>query len=131
MRGASRQGLLESLRCGGSLEVRDAAWRGVALGESLAARALVKGSSTFRDASADYACGAQAIELRNIELAGADERISGGGSVDFGRNLNLQLRIAPEAGRSALGNGAGSAVPVTGTPAAPSFAPVTISRRAR
>jgi uncharacterized protein involved in outer membrane biogenesis len=136
MMGASRQDLFGSLRCTGSLDVRDAQWGGAALNQSLASAALVSGTSVFRDASADFTCGNQIIGLKNIALSGLSGRIAGSGSIDFRRNLGLELRQAsnsPVVGGAATPQGSApqAAVLVTGTPDAPSFAPALAPRRAR
>jgi hypothetical protein len=132
IQGASRQDLFDSLRCAGSLDVRDAAWRGTALSESLAAVAPVPGSSVFRHASADFTCGNQTVALKNIELAGAGTKIEGSGAVDFSRDLSLQLRLATgNSAAQAADAGSGASILVTGTPDAPKFTPALASRRAR
>jgi uncharacterized protein involved in outer membrane biogenesis len=134
MQGASRQDLFGSLRCNGSLDVRDAAWRGVSLSESLAGAMLVAGNSAFRDASADFTCGNQALALKNIALSTASGRIAGSGNVDFSRNLNLQFRVAPQTSASQTATSAPPAtgsVLMTGTPDAPQFTPALAPRRGR
>lgn len=121
-RGGSRPELANSLTCEGSARVKDAEVRGFDLMASLKDGARRPGKSAFRQASGTFTCGEGRIQLEEVRFTSATGEVSGSGSVDFGRNLDLRLRVTPElatprATRASYGSGL--MYQVTGPMAAP------------
>jgi len=96
-RGASRADLMASLECEGSARVAGAELRAMNLAESLSSGIIAPGTSSFRDASGTFSCAGRKIEFRETRLSGAASEIAVAGSVDFTRNLDLQLQVLPAA----------------------------------
>ena len=133
MRGSSRSDLAQSLDCKGSLNIRNATWRGVAWVDSLRAAKNVPGSSAFGDIASEFACTGAALSLKDIVFSSGRTEINGSGSVDFARSLALDLHVAnassTDPGGEALAPSA--TVHVSGTLAAPTFGRAAEGRRAR
>jgi hypothetical protein len=59
------------------------------------------GNSSFSRAAATFSCANGKIQLRDLSLIGSEHEIgreiAGMGTVDFGRNLNLRLRVSEPA----------------------------------
>jgi uncharacterized protein involved in outer membrane biogenesis len=136
MQGTSRGDFADSLQCQGALDVRNAAWRGIALAESLQDAKTVAGDSAFSEASGKFACADGAVALTDIVLTGAHGEIDGSGRVDFARNLDLQMRgvrgepgaVGPVEDASGLAEKSAS---VTGTLDAPEISHPAPGRRPR
>lgn len=125
-RGASRADLIASLECQGSARVAGAELRKMNLTDSLREAAPRAGTSAYREASATFSCANRKILFRELALTGAAAAaadISGAGSVDFGRNLDLRLQTTPAAKSSGSGGG-GQAFHIGGSLAAPQIARV-------
>jgi hypothetical protein len=141
MQGTARNDLAESLACNGTLDVRGAEWRGIALLESLVAAKSVAaksmaGNSAFSEASGEFACADGSVTLKNVVLMGDGSEIDGSGSVDFTPQLDLQMRVVPDEQRGvgpvpSLASGPQDSVRVTGTVEAPEFSKATPGRRSR
>ena len=136
MQGTAASDLAQSLDCKGAVDVRNAAWHGVGLIDSLATANLVPGSSAFSEASAQFTCADSAIALQNIVLTNDRNEIDGEGTVDFARAIDLQLHVVPGM-PGAVGpvadkrESAANAVRVTGTIAAPEFSRAAAAHRPR
>jgi hypothetical protein len=119
MRGAAREGLVASLQGSGTLEARNAEWRGAALRESLAAGELRAGTSDFRSVTAAFEIGEGRVRISRLALLAAAPvpRIEGEGSADFAGALDIRLRPGGEGAPR-------RAFHLTGTPAAPQLAPL-------
>ncbi|HTZ76083.1 MAG TPA: AsmA-like C-terminal region-containing protein [Candidatus Aquilonibacter sp.] len=130
MLGTARSDFAESLACKGALDIRNAAWRGINLIDSVQAAALTPGESTFGEASAQFSCLNGVLMLRDVVLANAHTELDASGTIDFTRQLALQLRIAKAATAEAAA-ASRDAVIVTGTLSTPEFSKVTAVRRTR
>jgi hypothetical protein len=60
--------------------------------ESLRRGEAVPGSSSFSEASAEFACHDGKVAFEHLAFVGPNQEIAGSGAVDFGRNLDLRLR---------------------------------------
>jgi AsmA-like C-terminal region len=56
------------------------------------------GVSSFAAASAAFSCGDGKIVVQRLHFTGSAQDVAASGSVDFSRNVNLQLRALPPAG---------------------------------
>lgn len=132
-RGASGSDLLASLECRGTAQVADAQLRNMNLLESLRSSVHRPGTSAFRQASAAFSCAAGRIRFQDLLLLSPDARIDGSGTIDFERNLDLQVRILP-AGSAAPGVSSNSPQAVyrlTGPLATPTIGRAQLPRRNR
>jgi hypothetical protein len=98
--GADRADLVSSLECRGNASVTNPQIKALNLAESLRQGEFAPGESSFAGAAAEFACHDGKITLQNLALVSPGEEITGSGSVDFSRNLNLRLRTvtAPDDG---------------------------------
>jgi AsmA-like C-terminal region len=119
--GASRSELLASLDCTGAASVENGKLKNMNLLDSLRASTRVPGATLLENASANFACHRRRIEIQDLRLVHANGEMQASGSIDFSRNLDLRLRVLPQAAV-----GAGAAPPpevasyhLTGTLAAP------------
>jgi AsmA-like C-terminal region len=96
--GADRADLVSSLECRGNARVTDPQIKALNLGESLRQGDLTPGASSFAGGAAEFACHDGKIAVQNLAFVNPGEQITGSGSVDFSRNLDLRLRMssAPE-----------------------------------
>ena len=125
-RGATRADLAASLACQGKVRVAGPELLGVDLWKSLAGPASGNGSTRFLSGSATFSCSQRRIEFQNLLLSSLDTDVQGSGTVDFNRNLDLRLHVAPAPpGRPA------PVYRLTGTLAAPRIAPVPPPRAGR
>ena len=95
-RGASRADLLASLTCHGSARVEGPEIRSFDLMASLRDAVRTPGKSVFREASATFTCAESRIRFQDLSFTGAAGEVSGSGTVDFTRNLDFRLRVAPD-----------------------------------
>jgi hypothetical protein len=98
--GATRADLISSLECRGNARITDARLLKVSLLESTREAEPRPGESFFPAASAVFSCGDGKIIFQRVRFTGAAQDVAASGSVDFSRNLNLQLRVIPAAGAS-------------------------------
>ena len=136
MAGNGRSDFANSLECKGAADVRNAAWRGTALLDSLQAGKLVSGGSQFDSATSQFTCARGAVALKQTVLMNGQTEIDGAGTIDFAQRLDLQMRVAQDepASHGSPRVPAGAAtqnVTVTGTLAAPQFSRVIAGRRSR
>jgi AsmA-like C-terminal region len=96
--GATRADLVSSLECHGRARVSDAKIQNISLVESMREAERRSGASVFPAASAVFACGDGKIVFQRLRFQGGAQEIAATGSVDFSRNLNLQLHIVSAAG---------------------------------
>ncbi len=94
-RGADKSDMLASLTCKGKARVNDVEFRSLNLAESLQASAATPGISSFRQASTTFTCADREIKFQGLLLQSPSSEIEGFGSLDFGRNLDLRLRVLP------------------------------------
>lgn len=132
-RGAGSSDLLASLECRGTAQVVDAQLRSMNLLESLRSSVRRPGTSAFRQASAAFSCAAGRIRFQDLLLLSPDARIDGSGTVDFKRNLDLQVRVLPTASAEPAGssNPAPAAYHLTGPLATPTIGRAQPPRRNR
>jgi hypothetical protein len=95
--GGTRADLVSSLECRGNARISDARLQNINLLESMREAGPHPGVSTFPAATAVFACGDGKIVFQRLRFTGAAEDVAASGSVDFSRNLNLQLRVVPAA----------------------------------
>jgi hypothetical protein len=95
--GATRADLVSSLECHGNARIVDAKMQNISLLESLRETDPRPGASSFPAATAVFACGDGKIIFQRLRFTGAAQDFAASGSVDFSRNLNLQLRMIPAA----------------------------------
>ncbi|MFZ3218261.1 MAG: AsmA family protein [Candidatus Acidiferrales bacterium] len=95
--GATRADLLSSLACQGNARITDAKLENISLSESIREALRRPGTSVFPAASAVFACDDGKVIFRRLRLQGATQEFDASGSVDFSRNLDLQLRSLPGA----------------------------------
>jgi uncharacterized protein involved in outer membrane biogenesis len=135
MQGAARSDFAESLDCKGTVDIRNAAWRGVSLDGSLHAANLAPGDSLFSDASGQFACEDGGVTLNDVALIDASGQLAASGTVDFSRRLDLQVRVLPPGTAAATltgaTGGAANSIHVTGTVDAPEFSRPPVGRRSR
>jgi AsmA-like C-terminal region len=96
--GGTRADLVSSLECRGSARVTDATLQNINLMESMRDADARHGVSAFPAAAAVFACGNGKIIFHRLRFTGGAEDIIVSGSVDFSRDLHLQLRALPAAG---------------------------------
>jgi hypothetical protein len=97
-RGATRADLVASLECRGTAHITDARLQNISLLESMRETERRPGMSSFPVASAVFTCGDGKIVVQRLRFTGAAQDVAASGSVDFSRNINLQLRTVPLAG---------------------------------
>jgi hypothetical protein len=131
-RGGTRAEIANSVRCEGSARVKDAEVRGFDLMATLRDGVRQPGKSVFRQALSSFSCSEGRIEFDELRLASAAGEVSGSGSVDFSKNLDLRLRVTPEvatprAERASYGSG--TMYQVTGTIGAPKVTSMVAAAR--
>ncbi|HKQ88177.1 MAG TPA: AsmA-like C-terminal region-containing protein [Candidatus Acidoferrales bacterium] len=135
MAGNTRSDFVNSLECKGTADVRNVAWRGVALLDSLQAGKLVDGDSAFDGATSQFACARDAVAFKQMVLMNGRTEIDGAGTIDFAQHLDLQLHVAQDApaphASTQVPSRTAQDVTVTGTLAAPQFSRVIAGRRSR
>ena len=97
--GSTRGDLIGALECEGSAKVADAELPSMNFGN---AREESAGNSSFSRVAATFSCANGKIQLRDLSLISPligpghaiRQEIAGTGAVDFGRNLNLRLRVS-------------------------------------
>jgi AsmA-like C-terminal region len=90
--GTDRADLISSLECRGNASITGAQLGALNLTESLRRGEAVPGSSSFSEASAEFACHDGKVAFERLAFVGPNQEIAGSGAVDFGRNLDLRLR---------------------------------------
>jgi hypothetical protein len=136
-RGATRADLMSSLECEGSAAVQSSQLFNIDLFAGLRGEAFHARPGLFRQASASFKCEDRAIQIQNLSLLGAEGQIEGQGTVDFSRNLSLQLSLQPESLANDVPVADNSpahgktAYQLTGSLASPQLTPLTPPRRAR
>src|SRR5271163_1713297 len=127
--GATRADLVSSLECRGNARITDAKLQNINLLESTREPESRPGTSSFPVATAVFACGNGKIMFQRLRFTGVAQDIAASGSVDFSRNLNLQLRVLPAAGAIGAAHPAATAqlFQLTGPISAPAFEPVNPS----
>jgi hypothetical protein len=129
--GATRSDLLSALTCDGKASINNLGLSGIDLLGSIRLSETKPGASEFQDASATFSCVNAQLHLEDIQLAGANMRLGGSGTVDSNRNLDIRLRIlsddavGPRLAKSTVAPG--QLYHLTGTLAEPQFAPVQSS----
>ena len=98
--GATRADLVSSLECRGNARISDAKLQNINLLESMHEGKPRPGVSAFPAVSAVFACGNGKIIFQRLRFTGAAQDVAASGSVDFSRDLRLQLRVVPAAGAS-------------------------------
>jgi hypothetical protein len=106
--GGTRADLVSSLECRGNARIADARLQNINLLESMREADARPGVSAFPAATAVWACGNGKIIFQRLRFTGGAQDIAASGSVDFSRNLNLQLRLVP------AGSATGTARPAAG-----------------
>jgi hypothetical protein len=96
--GATRADLVTSLECRGTAHITDARLQNIGLLESMREAERRPGVSSFAAASAVFSCGDGKIVVQRLHFTGSAQDVAASGSVDFSRNVNLQLRALPLAG---------------------------------
>jgi hypothetical protein len=96
--GATRADLMSTLECRGTARITDARLQNIGLLESMREAERRAGVSSFPAASAEFSCGAGKIVVQRLRFTGAAQDVAASGSVDFSRNVSLQLRALPLAG---------------------------------
>jgi uncharacterized protein involved in outer membrane biogenesis len=94
--GASRSDLLAALTCEGKASVSDFGLSNIDLLGSMRLGNTQPGESAFQDASAAFTCVNGQIHFENLLLEGHNILLGGSGTVDFNRNLDLQLHIVSD-----------------------------------
>jgi AsmA-like C-terminal region len=127
--GGTRADLVSSLECRGNARITDAKLQSINLLESMLAAEPRPGVSSFPSASAVFACGNGKIIFQRLRFTGTAQDIAASGSVDFSRNLHLQLRTLPATGAIGAAHPAATAqlFQLTGPISAPTFEPVNPS----
>jgi hypothetical protein len=125
--GGTRADLVSSVECRGNARVIDAKLQNINLLDSMHEAEPRSGSSEFSVANAVFACGTGKIIFQRLRFTGAAQDIAASGSVDFSRNLNMQLRVLPAAGAigtSRPSTAAGQLFELTGPIRSPNIQPV-------
>src|ERR1700723_3500186 len=125
--GGTRADLVSSVDCRGSARITDAKLQNINLLDSMHEAEPRSGSSEFSVANAVFACGNGKIIFQRLRFTGAAQDIAASGSVDFSRNLNMQLRVLPAAGAigtSRPSTAAGQLFELTGPIRSPNIQPV-------
>ena len=130
MLGTTRSDFAESLACKGAIDVRNAVWHGVSLTDSVQAATLTEGESAFGEATGQFSCLNGTLTLNDIVLTNPHTELDGSGTIDFTRQLALQMRIAKPAG-AGVAPAPRDAVVVSGTLSTPEFSKATPARRTR
>jgi hypothetical protein len=125
--GGTRADLVSSLECRGNARITDAKLQNINLLESMLAAKPRLGGSSFPSASAVFACGNGKIIFQRLRFTGATQDVAASGSVDFSRNLHLQLRVLPAAGAIGTARPAAQLFELTGPISAPTIEPVNPS----
>jgi len=92
-RGAGRAALLSGLACRGNAEITNPELRGIAL-DSAPPIATGGPASNFRNADAEFTCGAGSVQFQKIRLSG-ETQLEASGSVSFSRDLDLRVKALP------------------------------------
>lgn len=90
-KGVGRSALLHSLACRGDARIRDAAYDGLDLDESLRAGARRPGITNFPAASAGFSCADGQVRFANLNLKTQNASYGASGFVDFNREMNFEL----------------------------------------
>ena len=125
--GGTRADLVSSVECRGSARITDAKLQNINLLDSMHEAEPRSGSSEFSVANAVFACGNGKIIFQRLRFTGAAQDVAASGSVDFSRNLNMQLRVLPAAGAigtSRPSTAAGQLFELTGPIRSPNIQPV-------
>ena len=125
--GGTRADLVSSVECRGSARITDAKLQHINLLDSMHEAEPRSGSSEFSVANALFACGNGKIIFQRLRFTGAAQDVAASGSVDFSRNLNMQLRVLPAAGAigtSRPSTAAGQLFELTGPIRSPNIQPV-------
>src|SRR5580658_3546106 len=125
--GGTRADLVSSLECRGNARITDDKLQNINLLESMLAAETRPGGSSFPSASAAFACGNGKIIFQRLRFTGATQDVAASGSVDFSRNLHLQLRVLPAAGAIGTARPAAQLFELTGPISAPTIEPVNPS----
>src|SRR5271168_2628160 len=127
--GGTRADLVSSLECRGNARITDAKLQNINLLESMRDADARAGVSAFPTATTLFACGNGKIIFQRLHFTGAAQDIAASGSVDFSRNLHLQLRVLPAAGAIGAAHPAATAqlFQLTGPISAPASEPVNPS----
>jgi len=128
--GGTRADLVSSVECRGNARITDAKLQHINLLDSMHEAEPRSGSSEFSVANALFACGNGKIIFQRLRFTGAAQDIAASGSVDFSRNLNMQLRVLPAAGAigtSRPSTAAGQLFELTGPIRSPNIQPVNPS----
>jgi hypothetical protein len=128
--GATRADLVSSLECRGNARITDAKLQNINLLESTREPESRPGTSSFPVATAVFACSDGKIIFQRLRFTGAAQDVAASGSVDFSRNLNLQLHVIPEAGAGNTPRPAGNGAQffnLTGPIRSPNIQPVNPS----
>ena len=128
--GGTRADLVSSVECRGNARITDAKLQHINLLDSMHEAEPRSGSSEFSVANAVFACGNGKIIFQRLRFTGAAQDIAASGSVDFSRNLNMQLRVLPAAGAigtSRPSTAAGQLFELTGPIRSPNIQPVNPS----
>jgi AsmA-like C-terminal region len=108
--GGTRADLVSSLECRGNARITDAKLQYLDLLESMREVEPRPGVSAFPTATAVFACGNGKLTFQRLRFTGGAQDVAASGSVDFFRNLNLQLRVVPAAGAIGTSRPAATAV---------------------
>jgi AsmA-like C-terminal region/AsmA family len=124
--GASRADLVSSLECRGNAHVSDVKLQNINLLDSVREGESRPGTSSFPAATAVFACANGKISFQRLRFTGAAQDIAASGSVDFSRNLELQLRVLPAAGAASASRSASAAevIELTGSIRSPKIQPL-------
>ena len=117
--GAARSDLVANLACRGEASVESPKLRLINLAGSVRDGALRQGSDRFSGLDASFTCANRSIELQKLSFVHVDTGIAGSGTVGFDGKLDLKLH-----GYSAISASPERASHVTGSLAAPEFAPI-------
>ncbi len=123
--GASRADLLSSLECQGNARIADTRLQNISLVESVREAERRPGVSSFPAATAVFACDDGKITFQRLRFIGPAQDFDASGSVDFSRNLDLQLRvITPVNANSTPRPGAAQLFRLTGPLRSPEIQPL-------
>ena len=127
--GATRGDLIGALECEGSAKVAEAELPAINFEN---AREKSAGNSSFSRAAAAFSCANGKIQLRDLSLTGASQEITGTGAVEFGRSLNLRLRVSEPAAEGTDSDVSTAWYQLSGTLASPQVSRVPVpSKRTR